>query len=454
MGVDFYSKSKHEIELADGDSVAVVGGGPSGCFFTYYAIDLARRYGLDINVDIYEAKDFTCLGPTGCNNCGGIVSETLVQMLSTDGIVLPSTVIRRGINSYTLHIEKGKTVIDTPMHEQKIASVFRGSGPRSFLKNEQLSFDKYLLGLCEKNGANVILERITEAERVDDGIIIRTKNSEGKKYDLVVGAAGLNTKTLQLFQSICPGFVPPIATRAFICEFPMEAQDMDQYFGNSMHVFLLNLSSITFGALIPKGKFVTLVLLGEEISKETVERFLDAPQVRECFPPGMKLNEAAPCKCFPYINITASQKPYDDRVVLVGDAASSKLYKNGIGAAYLTGRAAARTVIFDGISSRSFKRSYYPVCKSLNLDNSVGKFIFGATRIVQKSSMLKSGLFQMVVNEQKQENKSRRMSSVLWDMFTGSASYRNIFLRFLNPKLLSVFLWNIAASGFRPGKNT
>ncbi|HLG35100.1 MAG TPA: hypothetical protein VI757_09490 [Bacteroidia bacterium] len=452
MKINFLRKSQKEIELTNGSSIAVVGGGPSGSFFSYYALDLARRYDLEINIDIYEAKDFTCLGPTGCNNCGGIVSESLVQMLSTDGIILPSSIIRRGIYSYTLHVEQGKTVINTPKKEQRIASVFRGSGPRNFINNDQKSFDNFLLGLCEKSGAKIILDRITEAQRAADGIIIRTKDSVEKKYDLVVGAAGLNTKTLQLFQSICPGYVPPATTRAHICEFPLEPENMDKYLGNSMHVFLLNLPKVTFGALIPKGKYVTLVLLGDEISKETVETFLAAEQVKGCFPPDLHLNEAAACKCFPFINISASRNPFDDRVVLIGDSASSKLYKNGIGAAYITGRAAARTVIFHGISKSSFKKSYYPVCKNLNRDNNVGKFIFWVTRIIQKSAFLKNGLFQMVVNEQKAEEKKRLMSSVLWDTFTGSAGYRNIFIRFLNPKLLLTLLWNIAASNLNPDK--
>lgn len=452
MKTRFSITPRKEIELKDGSSIAVVGGGPAGSFFTYFALDLARRYDLKINIDVYEAKDFTCPGPAGCNNCGGIVAESLVQMLSTDGIILPSSIIRRGIYSYTLHMEQGKTVINTPRKEQRIASVFRGSGPKNFANNEQLSFDNYLLGLCVKKGAKIIIDRITEAKRVEDGIIIRAKNSIEKKYDLVVGASGLNSKTLELFQSICPGFVPPATIRASISEFQLESEMMDKFFGNSMHVFLLNLPKVTFGALIPKGKYVTLVLLGDEMSKQTVERFLAAEQVKGCFPPDIQLKDAALCKCFPFINISASRNPYDDRVVLVGDSASSKLYKNGIGAAYLTGRAAARTVIFHGISKSSFKKTYYPVCKNLNLDNNVGKFIFWVTRIIQKSDFLKKGLFQMVVNEQKAEEKKRLMSSVLWDTFTGSAGYRNIFIRFLNPKLLLTLLWNIITSIIKPDK--
>ena len=116
------NSDQKDLVLEDGSKVAVVGGGPSGSFFTYFALDLAERIGLDIQIDIIEAKQFVCAGPTGCNHCGGIVSESLIQMLSTEGIVLPSKVIRRGIESYTMHLEHGNTVIETPLKEQRIAS--------------------------------------------------------------------------------------------------------------------------------------------------------------------------------------------------------------------------------------------------------------------------------------------------------------------------------------------
>ena len=99
------------IELKNGSSIAVVGGGPSGRFFTYFALDFASHFDMNINIDVYEPKDFQCAGPRGCNHCGGIVSESLIQNLSAEGIVLPANVIRRGIESYTLHLETGTTVI-------------------------------------------------------------------------------------------------------------------------------------------------------------------------------------------------------------------------------------------------------------------------------------------------------------------------------------------------------
>jgi hypothetical protein len=121
---------------------------------------------------------------------------------------------------------------------------------------------------------------------------------------------------------------------------------------------------------------------------------------------------------------------------LIGDSASSKLYKNGIGAAYITGRAAAKAAIFNGISKKSFEKTYAPTCNSLDRDNQIGKLIFLVTRIIQRSSILKKAVLFSVLREQRTAGSKNLMSSALWDTFTGSASYSNILRRFFHPVLL------------------
>ena len=440
--------SSEHFLLQDGSKIAVIGGGPAGSFFTYFALDFAERLGMEISVDIYEPKDFNCAGPKGCNNCGGIVSESLIQALATEGVVLSSDVIRRGIESYTLHLEQGSTIIETPFNEQRIAAMFRGIGPLGSDDKDGDSFDNYLLDLCKKSGAIVIHEAVTSAIRTADGVTLSTKSKQKARYDLVVGAVGLNAKALDIFESICPSFVPPETTKTYISEFKMDPELIDKHFGNSMHVFLLNLPHIKFGALIPKGSFVTLVLLGNDIDKEIAASFVHSDAVRKLFPPEVNLDEITPCKCFPSINVKGAKLAYDDRVVLIGDSASSKLYKNGVGAAYITGKAAANTAVFNGISAAAFKKHYQPVCSNLERDNMLGKFIFSVTGIIQKSHLLKSAMLELVIKEQRKKNQNRRMSSVLWDTFTGSAAYKNIFLRFMNPLLLIPFIWSIIKSMF------
>jgi len=117
-----------DLKLEDGSRVAVVGGGPAGSFFSYFLLEMATPVGMDIHVDIYEPRDFDQPAPRGCNMCGGIISETLVQNLATEGINLPPTVVQRGIDSYVLHMDVGSVRIATPLQEMRIGAVTRGSG--------------------------------------------------------------------------------------------------------------------------------------------------------------------------------------------------------------------------------------------------------------------------------------------------------------------------------------
>lgn len=85
--------------LDDGSRVAVIGGGPAGSLCAYFLLQAAHSRGLDLHVDIYEPRDFTLPGPLGCNMCGGVVSEFLVDALAADGIMLPHAVVQRPITA-------------------------------------------------------------------------------------------------------------------------------------------------------------------------------------------------------------------------------------------------------------------------------------------------------------------------------------------------------------------
>ena len=437
---------KGNIELANGSRIGVVGGGPAGSFFSFYALEYAKRFDLDIHLDIFEPKDFTKVGAGGCNHCGGIISESLVQHMATDGIVIPSEIIQRGINTYTMHTEHGSRVIYSPSDEHRIASVFRGCGPRGCLDVNQRGFDNYLLGLCRDKGAEVFHEKVVSLEREGDRVKVSTSKSGDKEYDLIVGAVGLNKKALELFKTVCPSYSLPETTRTYISEFFMKPEEIQSNFGDSMHVFLLDIPHITFGALIPKENYVTLVLLGKDIDKKVVKNFITSEKVRSCFPKDFPMERAMTCTCYPYVNVKQGNHPFSDRVVLIGDSGSSKLYKNGIGAAFLTGKAAASTAIFEGVGEADFKAYYKPICKDLDRDNQVGKLIFWVTRLIQKSTMLKRGMLDRLAKEQGDEQSMLRLSSVLWDTFTGSAGYRDILKRFVYPKQVAGLIWSVIDS--------
>jgi len=440
-------QDKGKLTLTDGSKVAVVGSGPAGSFFTYFLFDMTRRLGTEIDVDIYEPRDFSLIGPAGCNMCGGIISESLVQLLATEGIKLPPTVVQRGIESYMLHTDFGSVRIDTPLREKRIAAIHRGTGPRDAVKQDiqWTSFDQYLQQLTINKGAHVIRDRVDCLTRQDDRLRIKTRRGSVKDYDLVAIGVGVNSASLKVFQEIAQNYGPPQTTKTFICEYKLGREAIEKFLGDSMHVFLLNLPRIEFAAMIPKGEYATVCLLGDEIDSSLIKSFLESPVVRKCFPPEVP-PEPPPCHCSPRINIHSAAKPFGDRVVFIGDSGVTRLYKDGIGAAYRTAKAAAETAAFHGVSSEDFHRHYWSMCRQIEGDNKIGKAIFAATRLMQKWPSDIRGILRMVAQEQQNNRSIPRMSMVLWDLFTGSAPYREIIMRALHPKFLGGFLWNLVVA--------
>jgi hypothetical protein len=152
----------------------------------------------------------------------------------------------------------------------------------------------------------------------------------------------------------------------------------------------------------------------------------------------------------PHIAVRGAERPYADRFVFVGDCGVTRLYKDGIGAAYRTAKAAARTAVFEGISAEAFGRHYGPVCRAIETDNVMGRLAFVFTRVVQRLRIARRTILHMTVDEQQRPGRLRRMSGILWDMFSGSAPYRDIFLRMLHPACAARFGWAFLQS-LRPG---
>ncbi|OVE80214.1 hypothetical protein BVY01_00625, partial [bacterium I07] len=424
------------MQLDDNSKVAVMGGGPAGAFFAYFLLELAERVGMELNVDVYDPKDFMKNAPSGCNMCGGIISESLVQSLATEGINLPPPIVQRGIEAYELHMDVGDVRIEAPNLEQRIGAVFRGAGPRGDEKTKT-GFDGHLQKLAEGRGAKWISERITQVSRNEDEagkIIVQTKNDNSGIYDLLVVACGLNTSGLKIFETMDLPYKAPASTKTFIREYRLGEDVIEQTLGNAMHVFLLDIPHVEFAALIPKGDYVTFCMLGSSINQEIVKTFLDAPEVRPCFPKGFPIDKGD-CQCMPRLSTRGAKTPYADRIVFIGDAGVTRLYKDGIGAAYKIAKAAATTAIFHGISRNDFHTHFRPACRKLLIDNALGRLVFFVTGQIQSYRFARAAMRRAVIREQKLGKGPRWMSSVLWDTFTGSAPYLEIFIRALRPSV-------------------
>lgn len=427
------STAAPELPLKDGMRVGVIGGGPAGSFFAYFLLGLAERVGISLDVAIYEYRDFGNPAPAGCNMCGGIISESLVQMLAAEGIELPASVIQRGIDSYVLHMDVGSVRIETPRHEMRIGAVHRGAGPRDVKRARWGSFDGYLLSLAAARGARVVRARAEKVVRRVGLPVIELRGGESQEHDVVVVAAGVNAAA-GLCEGLDGGYGAPATTKAYIREYFLGEEAVSSVLGSSMHVFLPDLPAVEFAAIVPKGDYATLCMLGDGIDKDVIRRFMDTSWVQRCLPQGVA--ESASCQCGPRLNVGGPPRLFGDRIVFIGDSGVTRLYKDGIGAAYRTAKAAASTVVFEGVSATAFRRHYLPACRRIEADNRIGRFVFKGTELLQRLRFARRAVLAMTRREQR-AGGARHMSMILWNVFTGSEPYRAIVLRALHPGCLA-----------------
>jgi flavin-dependent dehydrogenase len=434
--------ARDALTLCDGSRIGVVGAGPAGSMFAFFVLEMSSLYGLKILVDLYDPRDFSVRGPAGCNMCGGIVSESLVQILAIEGIVLPPQVVQRGIDSYVLHTDVGSVRIDTPLEEKRIASVHRGGGPmgsREMDDSPWNSFDEYLQTLAVGRGAFLIRSAVKTIK--NKGSKPEIIDAEGNRidYDLLVIASGINSPLKEFTSSLDPTMKPPSQKKAGIREVFLGEEKIGPVLGSSMHTFMVNVPGMEFAAIIPKGDYASICLLGKNISRDSIDKFMESPTVRNLMPVDWQPREFQ-CRCLPKLAMGAASRPYADRVVFIGDAGNTRLYKDGIGAAYKTAKAAAAAVVLHGVGAISFRKYYVPVCRRLTIDNLIGRVVFFVASFIRHFKPAQRAVLWMTRQEQDNVGSSREMSTVLWDMFTGSAPYKEIFLRTLRPR----FLWRTA----------
>ncbi|MFN3533200.1 MAG: hypothetical protein ACK41Q_11925 [Candidatus Brocadia sp.] len=419
--------------LTDGDRVAIIGGGPAGSFFGIFASKLAQDIGKTLDFTIYERKTFVNHGASGCNMCAGVVSESLVQVLALEGINLPSSVVRWGIESYFFHTQSSSVQIKSSRLQQRgIATVFRGGGPAGSLEKDVQSFDEFLLRKAIEHGVQV-KHVLADEIRLEGGK--RRLYSGGKilqDCDLLVGAFGIKAGTGKMYEKLDIGYKIPPTIKATQCEIELGRDWIVNRFGHSIHIFLLHIPGIKCVSIIPKGNYITISMLGKEPNVDQIKTFLGHPVMKKMLPSGFRIPERF-CHCFPKINVGAARKPFANRVVFVGDASSTRLYKDGIGSSYITSKAAAYTALLHGVGEEKLREHYLPVCKSLNRDNLFGQFLFYANDLISIIPPISNVYFKMIHWEQKNLQKDTPYSDVLWDMFTGSRFYKDIFLRTLNP---------------------
>jgi len=431
-----------DLVLRNGSRIVVIGAGPAGVFFADRAMELARKRGLDISIQLFDGKDFTQSGPKGCNLCAGVISETLVNNLKSRGIVLPEEKVQRKIDGYYLQMRAGGFELKHPQHAQRIMTVYRGNGPRVSSQSENVSFDDYLLEGVLKKGPTVIKKPVKQIllpkENGDRVRIIFgiDKHESTIDADLVVGAFGLITHMMDMMKNLNFGYRPPRMLNAQNIEIGLEQEYIEKHFGNNIFAFNWSTSKgMLVAGIIPKRDYITVNLIGEkDMRKNEMLEFLDLFVTHKLLPANWNRNVNM-CHCSPRIAVSAAKKPYTNRLVIIGDASCSRYYKNGIESAFVTAQIAAQTAFNIGISESAFKRGYFKSIKKVIIrDNYYGRILFRLNDFVTGHNFLSKVLLRMVMDEEKR-SKSSHMRSVLWNMYTGNIPYKSIFINLLHPRL-------------------
>ncbi|RME45173.1 MAG: hypothetical protein D6791_11380 [Chloroflexi bacterium] len=416
--------------LRAGSRVAVIGGGPAGSFFVLHLMRGARAAGRRVEVTVFERRRFELPGPAGCNMCAGILSSRVVKGLQDLGLRIPSSVIMGRLHRYVLHWRQTTVVIEQPDPAREILSVFRGAGPKQGGLTPDNSFDAFLLSQAEAAGAAIVPERVLEVTfSPGEPAIVRTAHTQAS-FDLVVLACGVNTRPPTLFGMNYQK--PPTITMA-----QDEIRLRRPTDPGSVHVYCDEPPGLLFGGLVPKGDYVNVSMLGHGLPGRGLDQFLAALRARGVL-------EGEPerlCGCRPRVATGPASGYYGDRFVAVGDAAVTRLYKDGIGSALETARCAARVVLEHGISCRDFERHYRPVVRSIYHDNRYGDWLFRLWRRVKGEGLLSTVGQRTLMVEQQLAPAWRTHSRLLWYMFTGDAPYRSILLGLLSwPSLRNVLL--------------
>ncbi len=424
------------MRLENGSRVVIVGGGPAGSFAALHLLRFAAEADLRIDVTLLEARDFNRPGPGGCNKCAGILSSTAVRNLQTLGLLLPPDVIQAELEAYVLHLGGAQLPIHRPDPARRIVSVYRGSGPRLGSSPLPHSFDGWLLDQAQGRGADVRRGRVQTILPGDRPVVVTAH--ERIEADLVVLATGVNTRT-----PLDPawGYRPPRTEIMAQDEVPAPGGFLD----DRVHIFFDYPPGLIFGGLIPKGRYANISLLGRKLPPDAVSDFLEGHDLMRLFPDG------APtlCGCTPRVVVSPASGYYADRFVAVGDAAVTRLYKDGIGAAFVTSEAAARAAVQRGVAREDFAAGYRPVCQQIAADNRYGQLLFRSWDLIRRLPFLLNAWRGAIVVEADRPPATQIYTRVLWGMFTGDESYRQIVLLSISrPALLG--LWQGVLRG---GKN-
>ena len=398
-----------------------------------------KRGPLDLNGD-----DFQC---RGCNFCAGLISPRLNEVLDACGLVVPEEIIQERIDYVWIHGQWKNLRLRVPSDKQ-MYSVFRGSLPGR-RTGRPAGFDGFLLGEAVKEGAHIQYGEVQAIAYGASGkpeLTVKALSGETVSIEasFVSIATGINAHFVPeygadgLFASVKrmnSSFVQGKTRRALIFELDVGEDFLERNMNKEIYFIEYGSKRLALEhtALIPKGRFLTVALIGKCIDeadlpreiRQIVHDFLTLPQIDSILP-GIAAAPLA-CVCAPRMTVATAASPFGERFAIIGDAVGARLNKDGLYSAHETASQLAQVVLHEGIDKQALARGYGKTVKWLVADNRFGRIVFAVSRAAFTLPLLSRIVYQAFATEYKVHEEPRRpLSVVLWKIASGTADYREV----------------------------
>ncbi|MFQ5956771.1 MAG: NAD(P)/FAD-dependent oxidoreductase, partial [Candidatus Brocadiales bacterium] len=279
-----------------------------------------------------------------------------------------------------------------------------------------VAIDRYLLDKARELGVKVIPGRVKGIKFYPDCVAVES-DREGAKGDVLVGAFGLDQET-SYFLEQATSYKSPRALFSVVTKIPVDPEYLkgcEDY----VHVFLPTLGDVEFGVVTPKLNNFVVNVAGPNITRDSLERFLSLPEIRELIPADVS-DEGGRVVSRPIaFPLEPAQESFGDRFVAVGDTSGLvRAYKgNGINSACETGIKAAETMLKVGISYNAL-RVYHATFSHILKDIPYGRAVRHMTVLGERYGLMPGVL--------KIAGRDRALVNVLIDFLSGTKTYRQI----------------------------
>lgn len=399
-------------------NVAVVGGGPSGVSCAINLLKYGKLASKKVNVTIFESKNFS--GEPRYNQCIGVLSPPIKNIIEENlKIPFPNHIVQRLIRGYYLYSDSKDIYLE------------HGDDDPSYAVR-RINFDEFFMNEALKLGINRIPSRVTDIEFFKDRVILYSDSSPSLSVDIVVGAFGLDDGSCHLFERNT-NYVPPLFLESIITKIHPANKDDLAFYKDSIYAFLTSARDIEFGAITPKGNHISINIAGGRITSDSMHSFIDFLYSKKLLPFWSKSELKKPVLFKGRFPINTAQNIFDDRYIMIGDAAGMmRPFKGkGINSAIITGDYAARTIIQKGIKRENLQ-FYYSLCNEITEDIPYGKMVRFLVNFTSNFGLMDHILSFAKDNEELKE--------FLFYCVSGQKSYKNAFKTLNKIKIIRDFI--------------